>query len=450
MAGGGGRGAGPGNRTTSGVNLPPRDAAGSVNPGVGPTPGTRRGGEPRVRTDPPPCAGYSTSHIGWGRKNTVGGPRASEENVSIRFRHEKVTREKLSSARAFSPLPEYTRGGPTAMDDVMTGWASTVSDGDSLQLATLLAVGASDPTDASGLDEAAFQTQLDPTGQMVTQALLDGGACSAVEDVEDFYAVGLPKGLPGGLAFLALDHREELLQRCRVVQAARALAACAGPPRKQQGGMRKLGVYDGPRGKSSPEEQQEQQEPQEPQVPQVPQERQPGDLGEEEQTHARGDEPQEHAADEEVHALDSADDDDEQALDDDQGACGGVGDGDAVYNARGRKVATSAQRLAFDTAAAQLIGWLFEHGVSDETAIGAAGVSRNFLNERHKATGTSRAEILRDRAVAGGKRSARRPPRRSRITRSAAPRGRLPACPPRAARETSTVGCEKKSSHLSL
>ena len=343
-------------------------------------------------------------------------------------------------------MPEYTRGGPTAMDDVMTGWASTVSDGDSLQLATLLAVGASDPADASGLDEAAFQTQLDPTGQMVTQALLDGGACSAVEDVEDFYAVGLPKGLPGGLALLALDRREELLQRCRAMQTARALllAARAGPPRKQQGGMRKLGVYDGPRGKSSPEEQQE------PQEPQVPQERQPGDLGEEEQVHARGDEPQEHAADEEVHGLDGADDDEEHAPDDDQGACDGVSDGDAVYNARGRRVATSAPRLTFDTAAAQRIDWLFEHGVSDEAAIGAAGVSRNFLNKRHKATGTSRAEILRDRAVAGGKRSARRPPRRSRITRSAAPRGRLPACPPRAARETSTVGCEKKSSHLSL
>ena len=58
---------------------------------------------------------------------------------------------------------------------------------------------------------------------------------------------------------------------------------------------------------------------------------------------------------------------------------------------------------AFAQAATRYIGWLFEHGITDKAACQAAGVSLDFLHKTHKATGMSRADLLREHAVIGGK-----------------------------------------------
>ena len=97
----------------------------------------------------------------------------------------------------------------------------------------------------------------------------------------------------------------------------------------------------------------------------------------------------------------------------------------AAYCPRGMGVARLPEEAAYAEGATLFIGWLFEHGVSDEAACQAAHVSLDFLHKRHAATGTSRAELLRDQAVIGGKR-----PMRKRGDRTGLPSvGELQASP---------------------
>ena len=71
----------------------------------------------------------------------------------------------------------------------------------------------------------------------------------AVERVDELYAIGLPEGLPGGLATVALNHHdEELVERVKAVRfrtdALVVKREAQLARKKQQGKMRAAGAYD--------------------------------------------------------------------------------------------------------------------------------------------------------------------------------------------------------------
>ena len=76
--------------------------------------------------------------------------------------------------------------------------------------------------------------------------------------------------------------------------------------------------------------------------------------------------------------------------------------------ARGTHAATSVEAMERTQAAADLVVWLFERGVTNEAAVKAAGVSKKWLDGRHADTGTSRADLFREKAMFGGKSFGRR------------------------------------------
>ena len=108
------------------------------------------------------------------------------------------------------------------------------------------------------------------------------------------------------------------------------------------------------------------------------------------------------------------------------GAAGGLVGGwhSLLYAPRGSRIATSAQvrsclhlpgtalscraslsrappqEIEYSAVVTGLIGWLFTHGVTNEAARLAAGVSRNFLEKRHLKTGMSRLDLLAAQVIA--------------------------------------------------
>ena len=75
------------------------------------------------------------------------------------------------------------------------------------------------------------------------RAAIEAGPASAVE----LYEAGLPIGLPGGLAEVAIDHRETLLEKVMLARRLRRVwveARTAAKEVKTQGKMRKDGQYD--------------------------------------------------------------------------------------------------------------------------------------------------------------------------------------------------------------
>ena len=71
----------------------------------------------------------------------------------------------------------------------------------------------------------------DRAARSAARVLLEAGPAAAVDNVEELYEAGLPAGLPGGLAEVAIDHRETLLEKVRLARRrhqsiARQRASC--------------------------------------------------------------------------------------------------------------------------------------------------------------------------------------------------------------------------------
>ena len=98
----------------------------------------------------------------------------------------------------------------------------------------LLAVGAAPLSDALGANVA--ERSMSAAGSLADgRALLETGAAGAVQDVTELYGVGLPEGLPGGLALVAICERTKLLE---LTKAARAKKAALIIFRAQESGGR--------------------------------------------------------------------------------------------------------------------------------------------------------------------------------------------------------------------
>ena len=131
--------------------------------------------------------------------------------------------------------------------DALSAWmgsvaagGSTAGGGSASQLRSLLEVGAADPVLGAEADEVAARARAQPAELRATRSLLEGGLEAAVDDVEELYDAGLPRGLPGGLSVVAITHRGKLLRRVKAVrdlEAAGGGAGGAGPP-AEAGGLR--------------------------------------------------------------------------------------------------------------------------------------------------------------------------------------------------------------------
>ena len=113
--------------------------------------------------------------------------------------------------------------------------------------AELLAVGTA-PMGDENTDGVAARRRACPEDLRRQLQLIDVGPAGAVENVEELYEAGLPEGLPGGLALVAIKDRETLLAKVRRAHAAKAaLLAKQGVGEtkpKAQGATRKAGVHD--------------------------------------------------------------------------------------------------------------------------------------------------------------------------------------------------------------
>ena len=103
------------------------------------------------------------------------------------------------------------------------GWdvrVSSVSDALS-SMRTNTTVGAAS-VDEQGLDHASTIIHQNQGAFASFRSSIEGGAGTAVDNVEELYALGLPPGLPGGLAAVAIDHRAELIRHLEELHAKRA------------------------------------------------------------------------------------------------------------------------------------------------------------------------------------------------------------------------------------
>lgn len=151
------------------------------------------------------------------------------------------------------PLPPIAGGGHAASTTVecvaQRVRSAAAAGGAFARSRALLALGPEPlPEAQAGLDGAPARFAANPNGVAKARHLLGAGPAGAVDDLTELCAAGLPSGLPGGLAALALTDREELLERVAVQQARRAALksarALAATKQRKQGRMRSSGVYD--------------------------------------------------------------------------------------------------------------------------------------------------------------------------------------------------------------
>ena len=138
------------------------------------------------------------------------------------------------------PAPVAASAG--AMDARVAQMASA---GSLAQARTLLTVGAPS-LDDSLADEVARRSSGGRHGLSTGRALLEAGSAAAVEDLEELYDAGLPRGLPGGLAALAISQRAELIHRVgnQVLLKASMMLSQTSAHGQSQVKMRKLGVHN--------------------------------------------------------------------------------------------------------------------------------------------------------------------------------------------------------------
>ena len=136
------------------------------------------------------------------------------------------------------------------MSGVPPGWDNTASSC-GVALASMRAnitVGAAS-VDEQGLDTATTILHQNPGAFARFRSSIEGGAGTAVDNVNELYALGLPAGLPGGLAALAMEHRPELVQRVeRLADKRTKMQSMRSSSAEGSGQLkgRKRGVYDGP------------------------------------------------------------------------------------------------------------------------------------------------------------------------------------------------------------
>jgi hypothetical protein len=142
------------------------------------------------------------------------GTRACQENGPTR--HEVHTRDSALSSRALRPRTRGSTRGPRGrarglMGDELAELAhSQRCDGTFCRVNRLLAAGASDPQAEAAADELDGMARARPEGLAKVNAMLEAGSAEVVERVEEFYNIGMPVGLHGGLAALCMAKREEV------------------------------------------------------------------------------------------------------------------------------------------------------------------------------------------------------------------------------------------------
>ena len=113
----------------------------------------------------------------------------------------------------------------------------------------LLGVGTAPLEDTFGSD-VADRTRGGSAVFARARALLDEGASSSVDAPEELFALGLPAGLPGGLALVAVAHRATLISKVSATRALKATMEAAAAEhgrfaqQKAQTRLRKRGEYD--------------------------------------------------------------------------------------------------------------------------------------------------------------------------------------------------------------
>ena len=336
-----------------------------------------------------------------------------------------------------------------------------------------LALGAQPPAPGGGssMDSVSTRATANPSALSNVAKALKKGPASAVDDVDELYEAGLPRGLPGGLHVIAINERAELLSRLARVKAAQeALVGRRKAPSQvsAQRAGRSFGAYDAHAPAAGAADASSSGAPQNEQGEAVAaaaaadygaaQELDEDDPLAEEAGGAPeagdadlsgGEEPSDEGETAPpCRPCEDAEEPSEAGAEAGAGAQGGAASSTSLrgaYLPRGSRTAAAvevrapapraarksviksdrphtltraprarprAQELAFAKAATDFVGWLFERGVSNKAAIAAAGVSKNWLDKRHKATGMSRADLLRDKAVAGNK--VKQPSRASR------------------------------------
>jgi hypothetical protein len=288
------------------------------------------------------------------------------------------------------------RGIAGQMDDELTELVGRMRTESTVRAVNrLCATGAAAPDETMG-DELVALSRSRPEGLAKVTSLLEEGPAAAVDDADAFYSIGMPFGLPGGLAGLCISKRVEVLERVAHVRALRVARDEArelgGAQSRVQGKARKAGRFD-TRGFSQPSDH----------APAWA-----GGSTENAAAVASAGPSAAAAASSDGMEMDSEEADEAQAAGVQQQKQQQQSIHLPQYRPRRLREGVILEQQAFNDAATALIGWLFEHRITDEAACATAGVSVDFLHKKHKATGMSRADLLRPFAVRGGKVQPRR------------------------------------------
>ena len=101
--------------------------------------------------------------------------------------------------------------------------------------------------DGTGGLEFAAERRAAPEALDDVKLLLQAGPAGAVENVEELYEIGLPRGLQGGLAGVAINHRAQLVELVRRARAAKQNLEASirlAVTTKRQGATRRSGQHD--------------------------------------------------------------------------------------------------------------------------------------------------------------------------------------------------------------
>ena len=97
--------------------------------------------------------------------------------------------------------------------------ATTSYEGTFAGARLLLSSGAAPISDGAD-EEIVARCRVAPTALAVARELLEAGPAGAINNIEEFYTLGLPIGLPEQLSVVVLKHREDVHPRRRAAGAA--------------------------------------------------------------------------------------------------------------------------------------------------------------------------------------------------------------------------------------
>ena len=170
---------------------------------------------------------------------SLGRPRGGEEAE----RSEPDFRARLGSGAA-----RVGRGGRWGPMDASL--VARVSSGGLGRVRLTLQIGPA-PHDGGLAGQVAARVASSPSAFAAAGAILEAGPAGMVDNAEELYELGLPRGLGGGLAEVAFHHRADLIARVKEARDLRAEASAAAACRQrvvsdgqQQGKLRQRGEYD--------------------------------------------------------------------------------------------------------------------------------------------------------------------------------------------------------------